>query len=67
MSINKQTQDHNRAITDQLGKYKEEISVLTEIKNSLERRNEEIKQEHHLVVMQLKTENIELLEKLSMG
>ena len=48
-------------------KYKEEVKLLHEIKENLEKRYEEVKQEHHLTMMQLKTENIELLEKLSLG
>lgn len=41
--------------------------MLLQIKDNLERRNEEIRQEHHLEIMKLKTENIELLERLSIG
>ena len=40
---------------------------MQEIKDNLERKNEELRQEHHLNMMQLKTENIELLERLSVG
>lgn len=67
MSMNRQSHDNNKTLGEQIAKFKEEISLLVEIKDNLERRNEEIKQEHHLAMMQLKTENIELLEKLSMG
>ena len=54
-------------MADQASRWKEEVRVLGEIKDGLERRNEELKQEHHLAQMQLKTENIELLERLSLG
>jgi hypothetical protein len=67
MSMNRQSHDNNKTLGEQIAKFKEEINLLVEIKDNLERRNEEIKQEHHLAMMQLKTENIELLEKLSMG
>jgi hypothetical protein len=50
-----------------LAKYKEEINLLIEIKDNLEHHNEELKQDHHLALMQLKSENIGLLEKLSYG
>lgn len=55
MNVNRQSHDNNRTMADQVAKYKEEIKLLNEIKDSLERRNEEIKQENHLAMMQLKT------------
>ncbi len=55
MEMNRQSHDNNRTITEQISKFKEEIGLLVEIKDQLERRNEEIKQEHHLAMMQLKT------------
>ena len=67
MNVNRQSHDSNKTMSSQVSKYKEEIKLLNEIKDNLEKRHEEMKQEHHLAMMQLKTENIELLEKMSLG
>ena len=48
MAINRQSHDNNKTLSEQLNKYKEETQLLLQIKDNLERRNEEIKQEHHL-------------------
>lgn len=65
MRVNRQSHDNNKNLSEQISKYKEEVNLLTDIKSGLERKNEELKQEHHLAMMKLKTENIELLEKMS--
>lgn len=39
MSMNRQSHDNNRTLNDQINKLKEEIKLLVEIKDQLERRN----------------------------
>lgn len=40
MSMNRQSHDNNKTLGEQIAKFKEEISLLVEIKDNLERRNE---------------------------
>jgi hypothetical protein len=67
LAANRQAHDQNRALSEQLSKCREENGLLLEIRDNWERKCEELKQEHHLALMRLKTENVELLEKLSNG
>lgn len=39
MMVNRQTHDNSKSLAEQISKYKEEINLLIEIKDNLEKRN----------------------------
>ena len=55
MAMNRQSHDNNKGLAQQITKHKEETSILIEIKDNLERKTEELKHDHHLAMMKLKT------------